>query len=41
LAFGAQSVACTCALREMRTLPLVLAKILMSHALSEPLSGRT
>ena len=41
MAFGAQSVPCTCALREMRTLPLVLAKIVMSHALSVPLSGRT
>ena len=39
-AFGAHSVAWTPALREMRTLPLVPAKILMSHALSEPLSGR-
>jgi hypothetical protein len=40
-AFGAQSVPCTCALREMRTLPLVFVKILMSQALSSPLSGRT
>jgi len=40
-AFGAQSVAWTAALREMWILPLVFAKILMSQALIEPLSGRT
>ena len=41
MAFGAHSVAWTSALREMRTLPLVFAKILMSQALSWPLPGRT
>ena len=41
MAFGAHSVAWTVALREMRTLPLVFAKILMSHALSWLPPGRT
>jgi hypothetical protein len=39
-AFGAHSVAWTPALREMWILPLVPAKILMSHELIVPLSGR-